>query len=104
MYNKMSQGKRRHVLEDVFWVPVSNCKSRHSSSHIVREVCAEKLDTSKASSSGDVEIITTHKPTVLMIHSQQEFRELQECDPGRDPCRNPQPEISTEGLQGWEGR
>jgi hypothetical protein len=30
-----SQEKRKFVLEDVFWVPISNCSSRHSTSRFV---------------------------------------------------------------------
>ncbi len=32
------EGKRKYVLEDVFWVPASNCKSRHSVSHPAHEL------------------------------------------------------------------
>jgi hypothetical protein len=68
-----SQGKRKYVLEDVSWVPISNCKSGHSSSGFVGEFCEEKLVAGKASSSGDFEIIAICEPIGLMIHLQQEL-------------------------------
>jgi hypothetical protein len=45
-----------YVLEDVFWVPISNCSSKRSASGVVPGLRSEALDTSEASSSGDLEI------------------------------------------------
>jgi len=39
--------KRKYVLEDVFWVPVTNCKGSHSTSH----VHSKTYDTVEISSS-----------------------------------------------------
>jgi hypothetical protein len=46
-----SQEKRKFALEDVFWVPISDCSSRHSTSRFVTELRSEKLNGSESSSS-----------------------------------------------------
>jgi hypothetical protein len=43
-----SQEKREYVLESVFWVPLSNCGSKRSTSRLVPELRSEKLDSSEA--------------------------------------------------------
>jgi hypothetical protein len=45
-----AQEERKYVLEDVFWVPISNCSSSHSVFPAIPELRAEKLGTSEASS------------------------------------------------------
>jgi len=50
-----SHGKAKYVLEDVFWVPISNCSSRHFSPPICPELNAEKPDIDEASGSGESE-------------------------------------------------
>ena len=46
-----SQLERKYVLEDVFWVPITNCKSRQSTSQVLPKLHPEKLDTGELSSS-----------------------------------------------------
>ena len=50
-----SQGKTEYVLEDVFWVPISNCSARHLTlpGHI--EPHSQKPDISEVSGSGEYE-------------------------------------------------
>jgi hypothetical protein len=40
-----SKKKREYVLEDVFWVPISNCSSGRSTRHFVPELHSEKDST-----------------------------------------------------------
>jgi hypothetical protein len=56
-----SQEKREYVLEDVFWVPIGNCRSKSSTSRLVPELRPERLDSSEASNSGDVAVIIDRK-------------------------------------------
>ena len=48
-----SQVERKYVLEDVFWVPLTNCRCIHSASPVLPEFHPESLDASDHSSSGE---------------------------------------------------
>jgi hypothetical protein len=50
-----SQGKTKYVLEDVFWVPVSNCSSMHCPLPAGIELRSQKPDLGEASSSDESE-------------------------------------------------
>jgi len=52
-----SHSERKYVLEDVFWVPISNCGHSSSTSSALDAPCAEKLDTREVSSSGKTELV-----------------------------------------------
>jgi hypothetical protein len=54
--NSTSDGERKYVLEDVFWVPASNCSHRRSTSSALDAPRPEKLDTREVSSSGKTEL------------------------------------------------
>jgi len=45
-----SQGKPKYVLEDVFWVPISNCSSRHFTLTAGIEIHFKKPDIGELSS------------------------------------------------------
>jgi hypothetical protein len=49
-------GKKKYVLEDVFWVPISNSRWRHCSSHVLPELHTEELDTGEVASAGETEV------------------------------------------------
>lgn len=53
--NSTSQGERKYVLEDVFWVPVSNCRDRHSDSAVPSQRRANTRDTSEVSNPVETE-------------------------------------------------
>jgi hypothetical protein len=46
----MAQEERKYVLEDVFWVPESNCRDRHIALPIPPEPRAEARDIKNNSS------------------------------------------------------
>jgi hypothetical protein len=48
-----SQEKTKYVLEDVFWVPISNCSSRHFPSPVSPELHSEKAKIGEVSSPGE---------------------------------------------------
>ena len=50
-----SQGKTKYVLEDVFWVPVSNCSSRHFTLPALSETRSKKPDIGEVSGSDESE-------------------------------------------------
>jgi hypothetical protein len=50
-----SQGSVKYVLEDVFWVPISNSRWKRSTSLVLPELHSEKLDTGEVSQSCDTE-------------------------------------------------
>jgi len=50
------QGERKYILEGVFWVPISNCSSRHSTSLVLPELHSKKFDTVEVSSSDETEL------------------------------------------------
>jgi hypothetical protein len=54
--NSRSEGERKYVLEDVFWVPISNCSHRRSTSSALDAPRPEELDTREVSSSGKTEL------------------------------------------------
>jgi hypothetical protein len=47
-----SQEKREYVLEDVFWVPISNCSPR-STTHFASALVSEKLENNEEPRSDD---------------------------------------------------
>ena len=51
-----SQGKTKYVLEDVFWVPISNCSSRHSTLPALIKPHSKKPDIGEVSGSDKSEI------------------------------------------------
>jgi len=51
-----SHGERKYVLEDVFWVPVSNCRDRHSDSAVPSQHRADTCDTSEVSNPVETEL------------------------------------------------
>jgi hypothetical protein len=51
-----SQGKIKYVLEDVFWVPISNSRWRYSSSFVLAELPSDELDTGEVASAGETEL------------------------------------------------
>jgi hypothetical protein len=53
--------EKKHVLEDVFWVPANNPSSRASTSCHEPELHSEKLHTGEAAVPGDIAINTTRK-------------------------------------------
>jgi hypothetical protein len=57
--NSASQQEAKYVLEDVFWVPISNCISRRSTPPAIAELRPEKLETDEASNPGDSELAFT---------------------------------------------
>jgi hypothetical protein len=54
--NSTSDGEKKYVLEDVFWVPISNCSHTHSTSSALHAPRSEKLDTREVSSSDKTEL------------------------------------------------
>jgi hypothetical protein len=54
--NSTSDGERKYVLEDVFWVPISNCSHTHSTPSAIHPPRPEELDTREVSSSGKTEL------------------------------------------------
>jgi hypothetical protein len=50
-----SQGKTKYVLEDVFWVPISNCSSRHFTLPALIEPHSKKPDIGEVSGSDESE-------------------------------------------------
>jgi hypothetical protein len=46
----LSQGTRKYVLEDVFWVPLGHCGSKSSTPPVLLERHLEKPDTDVSSS------------------------------------------------------
>lgn len=56
-----SQGGRKYVLEDVFWVPVSNCSDRHSDSALPSQNRPDTDDTSKVSNPVERELDAARK-------------------------------------------
>jgi hypothetical protein len=54
--NSTSDGEKKYVLEDVFWVPISNCSHRHSTSSALDAPRPEKLETREVSSSDKTEL------------------------------------------------
>jgi len=54
--NFASQQEAKYVLEDVFWVPISNCISRRSTPPAILELRPEKLETDQASNSDESEL------------------------------------------------
>jgi hypothetical protein len=50
-----SQGSVKYILEDVFWVPISNSRWKRSTSLDLSELHSEKLCTGKVSESCDTE-------------------------------------------------
>ena len=66
-----SHGKTKYVLEDVFWVPVSNCSSMHFSPPICPELNAEKPDIDEAPGSGESESVP-HSNKAPCLKSQEE--------------------------------
>jgi hypothetical protein len=46
-----SQLESKYVLEDVFWVPITNCKSRQSTPDVLPKLHPKKLDTGELSDS-----------------------------------------------------
>ena len=59
--NSTSQGERKYVLEDVFWVPVSNCSDRHSDSAVPSQHSSATRDTSKVSNPVETELDAARK-------------------------------------------
>jgi len=51
-----SQGERKYVLEDVFWVPVSNCSDRHSDSAVPSQHRSDTRDASEVSNPVETEL------------------------------------------------
>jgi hypothetical protein len=45
--------EEKYVLEDVFWVPLSNCRFRQSTSLVLPEPRSENHDNGKVSSPGE---------------------------------------------------
>jgi hypothetical protein len=56
-----SEEKRKYVLEEVFWVPVSNCGPKRSTSNHSLDPCSERLSTSETAGSNDPATITTRR-------------------------------------------
>jgi len=50
-----SDGQRKYVLEDVFWVPISNCRHARAVSSALPARCPEDRDTREPSGSGETE-------------------------------------------------
>ena len=50
------QGERKYVLEDVFWVPVSNCRDRHSDSAVQAQDRPDTRDASEVSNPVETEL------------------------------------------------
>jgi len=51
-----SQGERKYVLEDVFWVPISNCSERHSDSAVPAQDRPDTCDASEVSNPVETEL------------------------------------------------
>jgi len=51
-----SQGEGKYVLEDVFWVPVSNCSDRHSDSAVPSQHRSDTRDASEVSNPVETEL------------------------------------------------
>jgi hypothetical protein len=51
-----SQGGRKYVLEEVFWVPVSNCSDRDSDSAVPSQHRSDTRDTSEVSNPVETEL------------------------------------------------
>jgi len=56
-----SLGERKYVLEDVFWVPVSNCSVRHSHSAVPSQQRSDTRDTSEVSNPVEAELDSARK-------------------------------------------
>jgi hypothetical protein len=54
--NSVSQQESKYVLEEVFWVPISNCNSMRSTPPAIPELRAEKLETDEVSNLGQSEL------------------------------------------------
>jgi hypothetical protein len=54
--NSASDDERKYVLEDVFWVPISNCSQRCSTSSALHAPRPERLDTREVSRSGKTKL------------------------------------------------
>jgi len=50
-----SHGERKYVLEDVFWVPVSNCRDRHPNSAVPSQHRSDTRDRSEVSNPVETE-------------------------------------------------
>jgi hypothetical protein len=67
-----SQGKTKYVLEDVFWVPISNCSSRHLTLPGRLELHPKRLDVTEVrnleeseSSASSTPASLVQRPTIL---------------------------------------
>ena len=56
-----SQRERKYVLEDVFWVPVSNCSDRHSDSAVPSQHRSDTRDVSEVSNPVETELDSAWK-------------------------------------------
>lgn len=57
--NSASQQEVKYVLEDVFWVPISNCISRRSGSPAIPELRSGKRETDEVPNSDERELAFT---------------------------------------------
>ena len=67
-----SERKTKYVLEDVFWVPISNCSARHSTLPGRLELHSKKVDVGEVSSLDESEtrasstvVPLVQRPTIL---------------------------------------
>jgi hypothetical protein len=61
-----SEGKTKYVLEDVFWVPISNCSARHFTLPGRPELHSKKPDITEVSSLDESETSASSNPASLV--------------------------------------
>jgi hypothetical protein len=61
-----SQEKTEYVLEDVFWVPISNCRARHLTLPGRLELHSERLDITEVRSLEEAESSASSTPASLV--------------------------------------
>jgi hypothetical protein len=69
-----SEKKTKYVLEDVFWVPISNCSARHLTLPGRLELHSQKPDVGEVSSLDESK--TRASSTVDSLVQRPEFRKI----------------------------
>jgi hypothetical protein len=66
MATSCSEGKAKYVLEDVFWVPIGNCRARHFTLPGRLELHSKKPDIAEVSNLDESETSASSTPASLV--------------------------------------